>query len=313
MPVEISICIPAYKNTAHLQRLLDSIAMQTYRDFEIVITDDSPDDSVKLLAETYSISQPLHYFKNQSRLGTPENWNESVRRARGNWIKLMHNDDWFTSPASLQRFYDTTLAYPQYAFFFSAFQNIIENTGNKQVVTCNGFDLFFLRLSAFHLFKRVYVGNPSCTLIRRDIDLFYDNRFKFVVDFEFYIRCFRKLGGYRYIDEILLNIGFHDEQVTKYTFRVPEVQIPENLIMLEKFGTGILKNPVVYDYYWRMFRNLSIRSEDQARQYYSGNIPPPLKQMIRFQSGLSPRLLKVGIFSKLLMSFHYFLSLFKSH
>ena len=43
----ISICIPAYKNTTYVGRLLDSISEQTFTDYEVVVTDDSPDDSVK--------------------------------------------------------------------------------------------------------------------------------------------------------------------------------------------------------------------------------------------------------------------------
>jgi len=46
---EISICIPAYKNVGFLERLLHSISIQSFADYEVVITDDSPDDSVKNL------------------------------------------------------------------------------------------------------------------------------------------------------------------------------------------------------------------------------------------------------------------------
>jgi glycosyltransferase involved in cell wall biosynthesis len=42
----ISICIPAYKRIEFLQRLFDSIAIQTYKGYEVIITDDSPDEVV---------------------------------------------------------------------------------------------------------------------------------------------------------------------------------------------------------------------------------------------------------------------------
>src|SRR5438309_1205572 len=51
--VQISICIPAYKRTAYLKRLLDSVAIQTYTDFEVIVSDDSPDNSVQLLCKKY--------------------------------------------------------------------------------------------------------------------------------------------------------------------------------------------------------------------------------------------------------------------
>jgi glycosyltransferase involved in cell wall biosynthesis len=100
----ISICIPAFKRTDFLQRLLDSIAMQTFRDFEVIVTDDSPDLAVKTLCEQYKERLPLSYFRNERPLGTPENWNEAVRRANGEWIKIMHDDDWLAGKDSLACF-----------------------------------------------------------------------------------------------------------------------------------------------------------------------------------------------------------------
>lgn len=293
--------------------MLNSILEQTFHDYEIIITDDSPDDGVQDLVKNYSNYRNIRYYKNHPSLGTPENWNASIRYATGKWIKLMHNDDWFSSKDALMRFVRATEQYPAKDFFFAAFQNITEITGGRQIVKCNLYDLLFLRLSPLHLFRRVYVGNPSCTLIRNGLNMYYDNRFKFVVDFEYYIRCFRHLSGYKYIDEVLLNIGFHDEQVTKYTFLVPEVQLPENITLLKKLGHKILRNPVVYDYYWRMFRNLGIRSEQQVKTYYEGHIPFLLQRMIIAQTRVPQKLLKIGFISKPYMFLNYLLSLLVRH
>ncbi|HUZ60328.1 MAG TPA: glycosyltransferase, partial [Hanamia sp.] len=88
MPL-ISICIPAYKHVDYLKKLLDSVSIQTFKDFEVVITDDSPDDGVKQLLETFPTTNNIRYYKNSKALGTPENWNEAIRKSEGTWIKLM--------------------------------------------------------------------------------------------------------------------------------------------------------------------------------------------------------------------------------
>ncbi len=309
--VEISICIPAYKNIHFLQRLLDSIAMQTFSNYEVIITDDSPDNTVKDFLGDYTGIKDIKYYRNPVALGTPENWNEGIRRSTGNWIKLMHDDDWFTSPHALQVFYDAISANPNCQFFFSAFQNVIEGTGRVEVVTCDWLDKLILKISPLHLFKRVYVGNPSCTLVKRDVQLYYDKDFKFVVDFEYYIRCIRKLKEYYYIDAVLLNIGFNNEQVTKYTFLVPEVQIPENFVLLKKLGYNILRNIVVFDYYWRMFRNLKIRRVEDVSKFYKEPIHPFLVQMIKVQQLIPASILKIGVVSKVLMVINYLVSLLR--
>ena len=65
---KVSICIPAYKNAAGIVRLLDTVKQQGYTDYEVIITDDSPDDSVKTAAQESGIAELL-YHKNEKRLG----------------------------------------------------------------------------------------------------------------------------------------------------------------------------------------------------------------------------------------------------
>ncbi|HRI19296.1 MAG TPA: glycosyltransferase [Panacibacter sp.] len=309
MPL-ISICIPAYKRTDFLKRLLDSVTSQTFKDFEVIVSDDSSDNSVKNLLVNYEHKFTTRYFKNESALGTPANWNFAISKASGEWIKLMHDDDWFTHDRSLAFFAEAAKTKPDVPFLFSAFQNITHDSGKVEIVKCDFTDRLILSLSPLHLFKRVYVGNPSCTMIKRNIGLLYDTRFKFVVDFEYYIRCMYKAKSYHYIDKVLLNIGFHEDQVTKYTFLVPEVQIPENLILAEELGYAIFRNMLVYDYYWRMFRNLGVRGGSEIKRYYNGAVHPLINQIINSQKNIPVGMLKIGIVSKSCMFITYLFSFF---
>ena len=85
---KISICVPAYKNPSGIARLLASVKAQTFSDYEVILTDDTPDDSVREAAMAAGLSN-LRYEKNQTRLGATGNWNAAVRLARGEWIKKM--------------------------------------------------------------------------------------------------------------------------------------------------------------------------------------------------------------------------------
>ncbi len=309
-PTLISICIPAYKRIQYLARLFSSIEIQTYRNYEVIITDDSPDDTVKEFIGSYSSIKTVRYYRNKNILGTPENWNESIRKANGVWIKLMHDDDWFANANSLQLFYEATIKNPACSFFFGAYNNVDEISKSKKLVCLNAIDRAILRLSPLNLFKRNYIGNPSCTLIKRDINLFYDSDFKWVVDFDYFIRCLRKSKNYFYINTIVINIGLNEEQVTKASFRVPEVEIPESHLLMKKMGAGVLRNFFVYDYYWRLYRNLGIKDESDIKRYNSVQLHPLLKQIICFQKKIPSKILTVGIFSKLTMFCNYLVSLF---
>lgn len=305
MPL-ISICIPAYKHIDYLERLLNSISTQSFKDFEVVITDDSPDDRVEILLKKFSLDFEIFYYKNEVSLGTPENWNEAIRKSNGNWIKLMHNDDWFATDDALQTFYEAIQQNPSTDFFFSAFQNVEANSGKKQIVRMSLVDKILLKTNPYHLLKKVYIGNPSCTIVRKDLNIWYDIRYKFIVDFDYYIRLIQQTKTPAYIDKILLNIGFHSEQVTTYTKYNPAVQISENITFLNEQKKDILKNMIVFDYYWRLMRNLKIDSEEKLLSFLRNIKPKPeIIFIINFQKRIPYQLLKTGVLSKLFMLLAY--------
>jgi glycosyltransferase involved in cell wall biosynthesis len=297
----ISICIPAYKNTEFLRRLLNSIAIQTFKDFEVIITDDSPDESLTEVIKKYQPQFKLQYYKNATALGTPANWNLAISKASGEWIKVMHHDDWFAHEASLSLFAESAKSSDsKNILIFSGF-NEIKNNHQKNSYIISAVEKKLLKKSPLNLLKKNFIGHPSTTLIKNNISQWYDNNIKWVVDIEFYIR-YLKDSGFITINKALINIGISNEQVTKQAFRNPNIEIPENLYLLKKLGAGSLDNIFVYDYYWRLFRNLNITNFHQL-QSYSGNIQIPSKiiKMLQIQFKIPPRVLKIGVLSKIFM------------
>jgi glycosyltransferase involved in cell wall biosynthesis len=300
----ISICIPAYKNSDYLSVLLDSIAAQQFREYEVIVTDDSPDDSVENTCKVFETKFPLLYQRNRPAKGSPANWNEGIRLAKGAWIKIMHDDDWFAGADSLGKFAAAANAHPEAGFIFSGYAD----KESDKVVKVNVLDERIknkLSRSPLYLFSENYIGNPSTTLVRNDLTEWYDEYLKWVVDFEFYIRCLsqKKLYG---IPEVLVNVGLNKEQITKAVFRNAVVEIPENIYLLNKLGEKVLKNIIVYDYYWRIFRNLNIRSIREVEHHAGKNpLPGKIRKMLRFQLKLPLWLLRQGVFSKTFMALSY--------
>lgn len=316
-PILISICIPAYKRTEFLKRLLDSVDQQVFRDFEVIVTDDSPGQEVKALCDTYSGRFPLGYFRNGQPLGSPENWNEAIRRSKGEWIKIMHDDDWFTDKESLGHFaaaiarhgkatgHGKVAGQHQPRFIFSAYRDVFLDEGRSRdmFVPAGRYKAFLKNKTV--LFASNIIGPPSVVLYKREGDIFFDKTVKWVVDIDFYIRY---LGDQVpvYIDKVLVNVGMGSEQVTRDCFRLRPVEIPENFYLLNQVGVHNLRNLLVYDAWWRLMRNLEIRSqEDITGSGYSGKIPAVILSMIAWQSRVPLPLLKVGFFSKTYMFLHY--------
>jgi len=299
---KISICIPAYKRILYLERLLESTAAQNYKDFEVIVTDDTPGYEVRDLCERYKNKLPLFYFKNPVQLGTPENWNESIRHAKGEWIKLMHDDDWFASPESLGSFAE--VANNDHPFIFSGYYAVSENSRRK-----------LHKLSEFRnaiikepgiLFVKNVIGPPSVTLIHKDIPEKYDKRLKWRVDIEFYMRVLKRIKHYKYINAPLINCGLHESQVTQSAINNPEVELPEAWLLLKDYGVMALRNITVYDAWWRLLRNMNIRDKNQLLSYVNKEWPGEILSMLDDERKIPPSFLKIGVMSKLFMALSYF-------
>lgn len=301
----ISICIPAYKNEEFLRRLLDSIQIQEFRDFEVVISDDSPDFRLKEFVETYKEEFKIYYIKNENPLGSPANWNNAISHAKGQWIKLMHDDDWFVDSSSLHKFAHQAIN-GQSSFIFSGFYNVKASDLSRSKQQIGFLDRILLKKNPVYLLRKNFVGHPSTTLIKNENIKWYDERYKWVVDIEFYIRSFKRDNRYIIIKEPLVNLGISDQQITSSVFRRPEVEIPENIGLLNDIKPSSLCNIFAYDYYWRFVRNLSVRSIEKINKHYAAlELPSILRFMIKQQASIPVRLTRIGLVSKITMLFTY--------
>jgi len=93
-PPRVSIVMPVYDAGDHLARALDSVAEQTFRDFELVIVDDGSTDArtrALLDAARHRPATTLHRTTNR---GPARARNLAVERARGAYVLPLDADDW---------------------------------------------------------------------------------------------------------------------------------------------------------------------------------------------------------------------------
>lgn len=66
----VSILIPTYNRPYYFQMALQSAINQTYKNFEIVIADDSTNDETMTLIQSYLNQYPfIRYYKNEHNIG----------------------------------------------------------------------------------------------------------------------------------------------------------------------------------------------------------------------------------------------------
>jgi glycosyltransferase involved in cell wall biosynthesis len=90
-----SICIPQYNRTSFLLEALRTLASQTYRDFEICISDDRSTDGRQAEVTSFLESSGVSFvYRVQPRnTGYDGNLRSAIALARGRYCLLMGNDD----------------------------------------------------------------------------------------------------------------------------------------------------------------------------------------------------------------------------
>lgn len=91
----VTIVLPVYNSELYLEKCLDSIINQTYRDFEVICVDDgSTDSSYKILSRYSAVDKRITIIESQhNNAGKARNIGMSV--ARGEYIIFLDSDDYF--------------------------------------------------------------------------------------------------------------------------------------------------------------------------------------------------------------------------
>lgn len=108
---QVSICIPTYKRPDLLKVALDSCVTQTFQDFEVIISDDSPDTRTEEMIHNFSSKQPIRYVHNVPGLGQARNVNQLFSLADGEFLVLLHDDN-FLMPSALENLLKPLEEYP---------------------------------------------------------------------------------------------------------------------------------------------------------------------------------------------------------
>ena len=216
----------------------------------------------------------------------------------------MHDDDWFSSSESLKTFVESIK--PDNNFVFSAYTRIYENnTKSPERIFLSPSKNKAVEKEPNLLFANNFIGPPSVTLVHHSIDIKYDESLKWRVDIDFYIRLLKQEKKLSYINRSLINVGMSGSQITQSSINDPGVELPEAWVLLEKYGSSPLKNMQIYDAWWRLFRNMNIKTEKDLRGYVNEDWPPAILRMLGDLRKTPHGFLSWGVTSKLCMGLSY--------
>lgn len=212
---KISIVIPTYiKNSDELFYLKDafeSIEKQTFLEYEVIISDHSKINDIANLCENYASKFQIKYIKNFYYRNLPhpgtENTNNAMKYCDGEYIKILHQDDFFVNDLALEKIVKCL------------------DDSKKEWLVC-GFNhthdgkTFFLEKMPEYpdslLIGNNLLGAPTNITIRNDCKIDFDisPNLALGIDVEWYHRLRMKYGMPVFLNEILVTSRIRDDRLS---------------------------------------------------------------------------------------------------
>ncbi|MFY9555296.1 MAG: glycosyltransferase [Blastocatellia bacterium] len=124
----VSVCIPTHNTARYLPQAIESVLRQDFTDFELVICDNASKDETPSLCRNYG-DERIRYLRFEELTNQAGNFNRCLTEARGEFVTLLHADDFFLSGFLTDRV-NRLRACPEAGFVFGAVQ-IVDADGEE--------------------------------------------------------------------------------------------------------------------------------------------------------------------------------------
>ncbi|WP_293577416.1 glycosyltransferase family 2 protein [Phaeobacter sp.] len=205
----ISICIPAYgmggAGATYLAESLDRLCLQTFRDFEVIVSDQSDDEDIAQLCAAYGDRLSIiHLWNRDAPRQASANVNHAIAAARGTILKILFQDDLLIGNNALEIIHDAMSAGAAWSLCGSGV------TRDGQEVTRP----MVPRLTDRLHFGKNTVSSPSVLAMRRDAAMAFDEELIWLMDVDLYKRLWDRHGAPAIVADTVVANRLHDGQVS---------------------------------------------------------------------------------------------------
>ncbi len=262
----VSVIIPTY-NRAHLiGRALNSLANQTYKDFEVVIVDDASTDDTEAYIKGFSDFLNIQYVRHEKNKGEAAARNTGIRAARSEYVAFLDSDDEFV-PEKLEK--QMAVFRSQSPILGVVYTNMreINSNGSTRIWECPTLmpedGLVYERALNYGVYH-IGIGSSMVRKACFERAGFFDERLSYHVDLDFFIRL-SKFYCFYHIKEPLLNYYITGDS---NRWNNPALFESKKLI-LEKYFDDIKKDPDSLSRHYYMIGRFLIKciSFNEGRPY----------------------------------------------
>jgi glycosyltransferase involved in cell wall biosynthesis len=89
----VSVIVTVFGRSQYLESALESVVSQTYKNLEIIVTDDSNSQVIRDICFRFASDRRLRYRANSRAFGASKNIAAALNEARGEFVTILNDDD----------------------------------------------------------------------------------------------------------------------------------------------------------------------------------------------------------------------------
>lgn len=133
-PPLISVYIPTHNRPKQLKKAIDSVLQQTWKNLEVLVSDDGSDSRTKELVTMLAAKDSrVRYLRTEHSLGAPAARNRAIAEARGEYITGLDDDDWFAEYHLEELHEKFTNENYRYSFVSPRYLRVTKNRSKREV------------------------------------------------------------------------------------------------------------------------------------------------------------------------------------
>ncbi|MEB3376385.1 glycosyltransferase family 2 protein [Pediococcus pentosaceus] len=208
-----SIIIPVYNASSYLEKILNDIVDQSFKNFEVILVDDGSEDNSKQVCKNIISKDPRFKYVYQHNKGAYSARNKGIENAIGEYIIFADADDGIKSNA-LKVIYSSIIneqLRPNIVIFG---KNEVKNDG--RILTSSSVKSNKSGKLDFELLYELFMNNLIATTWNKAIDRNFLNNIRFEhlligEDYQFYLDILEKKPTVKLIPEILYDYYIETE------------------------------------------------------------------------------------------------------
>ncbi len=124
----VSLALPVYNGADYLRQTLEAVRAQTFKDWELVISDNSSTDgTLEIIQEFAALDERISYRVHPENIGAHRNYNSIIPHVSGEYFKWLAHDDLF-APTFIEQCVEILDARPEVVLVFAATDRIDEQS-----------------------------------------------------------------------------------------------------------------------------------------------------------------------------------------